>query len=189
MSIYDHHCSLFLSASVSVQFETNSGVVRGTPRTSSKKPVWEIWALAAFQVNNDKSKVVEGPSPVNPWLAVSQAAPLRAGISAHSGHHWGQLEGGWRGLGEELEEGAEGRTNHRRTNHLDSQQAQGAHSFALHLRNPAPNWRIGSGLAGYSSNPSFPASIPASPRVPSLPSVDSLAMLYLSFTILFCSVA
>ena len=58
VSIYDHHCSLSLSAAVSVQCETNIAVVHGTPRRSSKKPVGEIWALAVFRVNHDKSKEV-----------------------------------------------------------------------------------------------------------------------------------
>lgn len=43
---------------------------------------------------------------------------------------------------------------------------------------------IGSGLAGYNSNPSFPTFIPTLPRIPFLPSVASLARLV--FLSLFC---
>ena len=163
-----------------MQFETNIGVVHGTPRRSSKKPMWEIWALAVFQVNNDKSKIMMS----HPLLTLDLLSPKLLPWGKESLPTQGTTGDSWKRVleigGRIWRRGAEDRTNC-----LDPQQAQGAHSFVLHLRYPAVDWKIGSGLAGYNSNPSFPASIPTSPRIPSLLSVDSLARLYFSFTLLF----
>ena len=167
-----------------MQFETNIGVVHGTPRRSSKKPMWEIWALAVFQVNNDKSKIMMS----HPLLTLDLLSPKLLPWGKESLPTQGTTGDSWKRVleigGRIWRRGAEDRTNC-----LDPQQAQGAHSFVLHLRYPALDWKIGSGLAGYNSNPSFPASIPTSPRIPSLLSVDSLARFYFSFTLLFCLVS